>query len=149
MKLKRGFTLTELLIVIGITIIVAAATIPIYGNLQISAQLNDNTAQIVQIIREAREMSMSRYNNSSHGVQFNPSNYVLYQGNSYLTRDNSYDRQFVLDNPLTLTPDLGGSDVNFSKGLGVPNATGTITLSHDVEGVRQIIINDLGIVEEN
>jgi len=46
---------------------------------------------------------------------------------------------------------LTGSDVdvNFSKGLGVPDNAGTLTITHDVNGSRDIVVNSFGLVEEN
>jgi prepilin-type N-terminal cleavage/methylation domain-containing protein len=151
---QRGFTLIEILIVMGITLILVTAAVPIYGNLQVSAQLNENTSQIVQTARIARERSAARFHNASHGVYFEINagardRFILYQGDSYAGRDNTYDRAVTLDNALSLSTTLAGNEVNFSKGLGVPNSVGIITLTHDVTGSRVMSINNFGIVEEN
>ena len=149
---RQAFTLIELLIVIGIMLILAAVVAPIYGNLQVSGQLNENTSQIIQTLRIARERSIARLNNASHGVYFQADRYTLHQGTSYVLRESEYDREVILDDALGLSWSLTGTgeedDINFSKGLGVPNKTGTITLTHDVSGTRQIIINSFGMVEE-
>ncbi len=151
---RAGFTVIELLVVIGIAVVLAAAAAPLYGNLQVSVQLNENISQIIQTTRSARENSFSRLNNSSHGVYFeiNPSGndrFILYQGDSYAARDASHDRAVILDPSLSLSTTLSGNEVNFSKGLAVPNATGTVTISHDVKGSRTMAVNRLGMVEEN
>jgi len=153
-KSSAGFTLIELLIVIGITLVLTVAAVPIYGNLQVSAQLNENTSQIVQTMRIARERSSARVNNASHGVYFeinasSADRYILYQGATYATRDTAYDRPTTLDNALTLSTTLIGSDVAFSKGLSSPTATGTVMLTHDATGSKEIIINGAGLIEEN
>jgi len=93
-------------------------------------------------------------NNSSHGVYFeintgSADRFILYQGGSYAGRDTTYDRPTTLDNVLSLSTIISGNEVNFSKGLGVPNATGTVILTHDVTGSKTMSINDFGIVEEN
>ena len=145
---KFGFTLIEVLIVTAITLILVVAAAPIFGNLQVSSQLNEHTSLIIQAIRIARERSVARLENSAHGVFFTSSTYTVYQGSSYATRNSSYDRDSTLDSALSLTTTLPGNDVNFSKGLGVPNNTGTINLSHDVQGAKTITINSFGAVEE-
>lgn len=144
---QRGFTLIELLIVITVTVILVVATVPIYGNLQLSAQLNENSSQIIQTLRTARERGVAGVNNEQHGVQFQFDRYVLFQN----ATGTAFDRETVLDKALTLSWSLSGGvdEINFSKGLGVPTATGTITISHDVKGTRTITINELGVVEEN
>jgi len=156
LKNNKSFTLIEILIVIGITLILTAAVAPIYGNLQVSSQLNENSCQIIQSLRLARERSVARLNNASHGVYFEidalgyQDKYVLYQGSNYDSRDSSYDREVILDEVLSLSlpGEVSEYEINFSKGLGVPIATGIITLTHDVNGTRQIIINSLGMVEQ-
>jgi prepilin-type N-terminal cleavage/methylation domain-containing protein len=148
LRRQSGFTLIELLIVIGITLLVGAAAVPIYGSLQVSTQLNENSSLVIQTVRTAREYSVARLNNAAHGVYITSTTYTLYQGSSYAARDSSYDRTTTLDSALTLSTTLTGSEVNFSKGLGVPNNTGTITLTHDVQGSSTITINSFGMVEE-
>ncbi|MEK7453101.1 MAG: type II secretion system protein [Patescibacteria group bacterium] len=150
---QYGFTLIELLLVIGITLILAAASVPVYGNLQVSAQLNENTAQIIQAIRTARGRSIAGLNNASHGIYFeinagSSDRFTLYQGSSYIGRNSLYDRVVTLDNALSILTTLSGNEVNFSKGLGVPNANGMVTLTHTVNSNRVIDINNFGVVEE-
>ncbi|MDA2922332.1 DNRLRE domain-containing protein [Patescibacteria group bacterium AH-259-L07] len=149
----KSFTLIELLIVIAIIVIVVAAAIPLYGNWQVTSQLNENAAQIIQTLRTARERSVSRVNNSSHGVYFdiNPSAddaYILYQGSSYAARNSSYDRIITLESTLSLSTTLSAMQVNFSQGLGNPNTIGALTLTHDGGGSRVIGINSIGQVQE-
>lgn len=149
----RAFTLIELLIVMAVMVILAVATIPIYGNLQVSSQLNDASSEIIQFLRTAQQESMARYNNAAHGVKFQADRYILYQGSTYALRDSDYDRETILDSSMELSRSLSGTgqsdEVNFSKGLGAPDMIGTITLTHDVQGTRTISVNSYGKVEED
>lgn len=155
----RGFTLVELLITTGIFLLLAAVSLPIYSNLQISTQLNEHAAQITQTLRVAKERATAGYNDSAHGVYFNinpagADKYVLYQGASYATRATAYDQEVLMDGSyyfgnsgFTLTgTDI---DVNFSKTLGKPNNTGTLTINHNISGQRRVIVNAQGAVTEN
>lgn len=152
-KSGAGFTLVELLVVISITLVILVAAAPLYGNLQVSSQLNDISSQIVQTLRIAREQSVARLNNVEHGLQLEVNRYILYQGPSYVLRDSTYDRVRVLDSALTLSWSLAGAgaggDVTFSKEFGVPNKTGVITITHEVSGIRSLRINSFGIIEED
>lgn len=150
---RSGFTLVEILIVFGIFTILIVASTPLYGTLQVRAQLNENTSHIVQSLRIAREKSVARLNNSSHGVYFSidpngNDQFVLYQGDSYFTRNSAYDKTIILNSSLFLSTSLEGSDVSFSKGLGIPNNFGTISLTHVIDGGRNIIVNQFGGIEE-
>ncbi len=151
-KITKGFTLIELLIVLAIGLILTASTVGLYGNLQVSSQLHDGTNLLVQTLRTAKQNSTARYLNSSYGVKLVSAQvYTLYQGGSYDTRDPVYDRTTELSTSLTLGWNLtgGANEINFSKGLGLPNATGTIDLGHVIGNSRSIIVNDFGLVEEN
>ena len=148
-KKISGFTMIELLVVIAITLLLAASVAPIYGNFQVSAQVNENTSQIVQALRSAREKSLAGYNNSQHGVKIFPGKYVCYQGSSYALRDSAYDREFVLNNSLSLASNLSNGEINFSKGNGKPDSIGTITITHSAGNVGFVAVNSLGVAEEN
>jgi prepilin-type N-terminal cleavage/methylation domain-containing protein len=145
---KFGFTLVELLIVMAISLILVTAAVPIYGGLQVSAQLNETNSQIIQTLRTARERSVAGVNNSRHGVYFGSNTYTIYQGNSYTGRDTAYDRTATLDSALSFTYDITDGEVNFTQNKGKVNNTGTITVNHSVAGSRSIVVNKYGVVEE-
>jgi prepilin-type N-terminal cleavage/methylation domain-containing protein len=144
----KGFTLPELLITIAIIVIISAAAIPIYGNLQVKSQINESTSLIIQTIRTAKEKSMVRVNSSGHGVWFAADSFTLYAGSSYTGRDTDYDRRQEVDPSVTIATTLPGGEINFSKSFGEPDSVGDITLTHDTGEVRVIDINSLGVVEE-
>ncbi|MFH1946862.1 MAG: prepilin-type N-terminal cleavage/methylation domain-containing protein [Candidatus Magasanikbacteria bacterium] len=157
LKNSAGFTLVELLVVIGLGAILVGASAVIYGNWQVSAQLNESTAELTQNLRTARQRSVAGLNNSGHGIFFDidsvgQDSYVLYQGSSYATRDDDYDRLIKFSQSLEITVTdftLIGNDVdiNFSQGLGQVINTGIITLTHSVEGSREVVVNELGVIE--
>ncbi|MFH1451448.1 MAG: type II secretion system protein [bacterium] len=148
---QKGLSLIELLVVIGIIILLGAATFPMYANIQVSSQLNESSAQAIQALRTAREQSTARVNNMPHGVCFQNKSFVLYQGYSYVLRDNAYDRKIDLGEALSFSLPGGVAeyDINFSRGLGIPNIGGIIVLTHNVFGSRQVVVNNLGMAEEN
>jgi prepilin-type N-terminal cleavage/methylation domain-containing protein len=147
--MQKGFTITELLIAIAIVMILAAAAISISGNLQVLSQLNENSALISQTLKQARQNSVSGLDNRRHGVKFFSDRYIMYEGADYASRYGNYDRITGLDPSMVISTDLPNQEVNFSRGLGEPNATGTVTLLHDTGEERKIFINSLGIIGEN
>lgn len=146
-----GFTLIELLLVLGIFFLIGVAVTPLYGNLTVATQLNEETSQLVQTIRIARERSLAGYNNLDHGVCFqlaSPDRYLLYQGASCAARVVASDRVTALAPALDLTSTFPDQDLHFSR--GVPAVAGAITLTHSAAGgTRTINVNEIGLVEEN
>lgn len=139
----------ELLVVIGITIIILSASIPIYNNFQITAQVNENSAQITQTIRSAKNRADAGYNNSNHGVKFFVDRYILYQGENYDSRETENDKEIILDGPIIITTTLNSNEIIFTKRTGKPSETGTINLTHEVQGSKTITINSLGLIKES
>lgn len=155
----KGFTIIELLITLGLGVVLVVMAVPIYGNLQVSAQLNEQSALIVQTLRSTREQAVAGYNDSAHGVFFHidpvgADSYVSYQGSSYVTRNVAYDQTKIMEGTISFQSSsfsLTGADIdiNFSKSLGVPNNIGTFLINHSVSGQRSITVNSLGAVTEN
>lgn len=155
----RGFTLVELIVVIGLGLVLVVLAIPIYGKLQISTQLGEQSALVTQTLRSVRERAVAGYNNSAHGVFFHldpvgEDSYISYQGSSYVTRNTAYDQTKTMSSALSFQNAgfiLIGTDVdvNFSKTLGVPNNIGTLFINHSVSGQRSVTVNSFGAVAEN
>ena len=154
--MHKGFSLVEVLVVIGIMAIMIIAGTYFYSNLQLATQLDENTSQIIQTLRTAREYSVAGYNSSPYGVYFlvtgTPDLYILYQGSSYASRNTSYDRIATMDRALSASSTnlslIGGNiDINFAQGSGTPSNVGTLVLSHSAGGSRSININKFGLVE--
>lgn len=142
--MPRGFTIVELLIVLGIAVLMAVAVTPIYSNLVPESDSTQVSSEIIQTIRIARARSVARLEDSSFGVKFLPNQYILYKGASYAT--GVPERTISLGSVFTLSTTLVADDINFSRGLGASNA-GLIILSHQATGQKVIDVNQFGMVE--
>jgi len=148
-SITRGFTYVELLIVIGIFAVLAAAAAPLSSNWLAVSRINAGADDIVQAIRSARAKSVSGLYDSAHGVFFDLSGHkmILYQGESYAARDSDYDRETVISGGLDISTDLSGNEINFSRGLGEVSSTGHINISGEASGrTIDLVINRLGAV---
>lgn len=148
---SQGFSLIELLIVMGIMVIIVPAITPIYSGLQVSSQLNENLSQAIQVLRLAREYSRSGYSGSAYGVYFEinplaPDKYILYKGDSYAARDQDFDRITILPETITLNSTLVGNDINFALGSGVPSEEGSLNFLSDNSFERVVVVNREGLV---
>ena len=143
-RMSRGFTIVELLIVLGIGVLMAVAVTPIYSNLVPASDSTQVASEIIQTIRIARARSVARLEDSSFGVKFLPNQYVLYKGASYAT--GVPERTISLGSAFTVSTTFIADDINFSRGLGVSNA-GLITLSHQATDPKVIDVNQFGMAE--
>lgn len=156
---QKGFSLIEVIVVIGLMSFIFIIAGTTYFGFQRSIQLNENSNQIVQLMRTAKIKSMARVNDSTHGIYFDINTggadaVTLYEGASYASRVVGQDQIINVPNSLRLSSSdfsmLGTDvDINFSQGFGKPNNIGTITVEHAELGSRSIIINTLGLVDSN
>lgn len=139
---NKGFTLVELLLVLAIFAIFFVLSESVYVNLKSSSNLKIATTNLVQSIRYAQNNSEIMKNDSKWGVEIFSDKAVIFKGNSYLTRDNSFDQNF--DFPKGITPS-GVSEIVFEKMTGSTSNTGTVILTNS-SGVKNILINEKGTI---
>jgi len=133
--LRRGFALLEVLLVIAILGMISGVSVPMYRDFQIRSDLDSSTEQVTQGLAKARLMAQSGEQDSAWGFYI-PAG-VLYKGESYAARDPQYDEVYPM--PSTITP-TGPTEVSYSKLVGAPSATGSITLSTINTEQRTILI---------
>jgi len=146
----KAFTLAEVLIVLAIILALSAVGWPLIGNWSFNAQTNNAKSEMVQIIRLARERSLAGFKNQTHGIKLMSDGYVLFQGDSYQTRQDQYDLEIKLHKGLVISYQLAGigpsADEVVFDGFGYPSRWGSITIS---AGETQSIIGlkQTGMVE--
>lgn len=128
---RPAFTLTELLVTIGIISIVAAFTVPAYGAMRQSVGLNATVRQLVGVLHEAQSKSISSQDNAQFGVRFNGTSYTLYRVSPAL------DLRTV-DTGLSIS---GVSSIEYTRLNGNVVTPGAITL-----GSKIITVSATGLV---
>ena len=133
-KSSAGFTFIELTIVIAIMVIMATfgfLNIISYKNRQ---DLNSASQEIVAVLRNAQDRSLSQEGGSRWGVHFeNPISgsdfYNLFKGSSFAT--GIVNSQSVLPSNVQFDNPASGSSANivFSPITGLPDAAATIKIS--------------------
>jgi len=139
---KSGFTIIELLLVIGIITIIGAVFLPVSVDYQQRNDLDVSQTTFAQSIRRAQQLSISGEGDSQWGVTMTTGNITIYKGNSYSTRDTNYDEIYGISTAIT---NSGQNEYNFTKTTGSTITTGTITM---VNGNYQktVSVNAKGIV---
>ncbi len=138
---RKGFTLVEALLVLALLSLLVAVTAPLYQNMQVRSNLDNQASILSQTWRRAQSLSRSGNNDSSWGVMLSTSTVTLFSGASYASRDTSYDEIFNL--PESVWP-ASSSEIVFSKYWGLPSASTTVILYSNTNESRILSINGQG-----
>jgi len=122
---RKGFTLVEALLVLALLAIVVAISMPLYQNLQVRTDLNNQANITAQTLLIAS------------------SSINLFSGNSYAARDINYDEVFSLPNSISPAT---STELVFSKYWGLPNATATVTFYSVNNESRILGVNSQGTI---
>lgn len=153
LKFRKGFTLIELILVIGVfTIIFTSSTLVLADIIQRNS-LQYSGYQLVQNIREVRTNALTQRNDSDWGIHFSytslPHGYTIFSGPNYAGRDITFDINFELPEIVRvdqLNLGSGGSDLIFSQSDARTVNFGNLSLMADGE-TYFIVINELGFVD--
>lgn len=153
----NGFTLIEVVVVMGIFVILAGfATINLLRS-QRSADLNSTTTSIIADIKQqqARSILGETSGGSSavvHGVYFESNRYTLFAGSTYTAGDPA---NFVvnLSSGLTLTTAFPSSQVTFNlqsgEITGFTGSSNSVTLTASGGQVKTLTLNKYGVFSVN
>ncbi len=95
---NRGFTLLELMIVIGLMVLFAILTIPYGMDFYQSRLLEEETRTIANVISRAQSHALSGKEDSDWGVRFfhEEGKYIFFKGSRYSMRDSFFDQEFTM-----------------------------------------------------
>jgi prepilin-type N-terminal cleavage/methylation domain-containing protein len=149
--MSRGFTIIEIVIVISILLVLVLAAVPFFQSFSVSHQMETSTQDILNTLRRAQSAAMGSKENSKFGVYLGTgsgASYTFFQGDTYAGRDTEYDEVYTLPPTISLSLNIGGgSEIIFGKLKGVPNVTGTITLTSVDNETRILNINQVGRID--
>ena len=141
---KKGFTLIEILLVVGIITIIAGLSVPFYRSFQVDQEMDIASKEILGTLRDAQNRSITGRDDITWGVHFDLSSneYGIFQGTSF----SSYsDDSYVVPNVIDMSTNFG-DDVYFSKIIGAPSTAGIIFLEGDAGTTKQIEITTAGLI---
>ena len=151
MKKVAGFTLVELLIVIGITATISVIGIGFYANQQKSKLLETTAQEIASYLRYAQKKSETQEQGLQWGVHFeNPASgsdfYGLYTGTSYST---TTEVKYLPVGIQFSTPSTGNSiNVSFNKLTGFLSGGSyqQIILINTSSSTKNVLVCQKGII---
>ncbi|MEK7546799.1 MAG: type II secretion system protein [Patescibacteria group bacterium] len=139
-NLCGGFTLWEILIAIGLMGILFSLGLIFSMDFYRQKILGAERETIAAVLKRARNEAQNNVNQSNHGVYFGLSlSYVIFQGNTYASRNNAYDEIFSRTGGMNLT---GPDELTFSSLDAGSSVSGTISVSNGIKSL------DIGVNSE-
>lgn len=140
--MKGGFTLFEIIFAMAIFAILIGLSLPVGLDSYRHYLLTSEVGNFLNILRRAQALSFANLNSSGHGISLQGSNYIIFQGANYASRNQSLDEVCPHAADIIVT---GPSEVDFAAISGNPNASSTFIFTNDV-GSRTISINHEGTI---
>jgi prepilin-type N-terminal cleavage/methylation domain-containing protein len=141
-KRAAGFSLIEVMVVVALLALFAAAIGPVYNTVQSKNNLDVATAGVVQSLRRAQSSAESGNADSNWGVKLSATSTIVFAGNPYASRQASFDEKLDLPGAVTVS---GLLEIVFNKFSGLPQSTGTTTITNPF-GSKNIILNGAGTI---
>jgi len=149
-KFVRGITLVEVMVVISIIALLVVIVTTSFNSFNKNRSLQKDTENIITILRQARNQTLTSKNSSTYGVYFASSTVTLFAGSLY--NQNSVTNEVTYLSPDNVISNLSlGNGVNsvvFRKLTGEANQYGTVTVtSSDTSDIKIVTIYKTGLVE--
>lgn len=147
---KRGFSLAELVVIIGITAIIASLTMFSFRGFSNYQMLEKETDVVHSLIENARLQALNSKNFADFGMRFSTTSITLFQGSVYAVSDSNTVHSFPSGVEISSILLTGNStDVYFENITGEPSATGTVTFRLTSSGTttKTILIHGTGLTE--
>lgn len=129
----KGFTLTELIVVIALVVLLGGLALPAIRVAQKNSELEDAAQLLQSALRLAQSRTLGSEAASQYGVFFDtaasPDRYILFRGSSYATRDVAADEAYTLSQNLEISEiTMPGNEAVFSRVTGTVFGPGSVTL---------------------
>lgn len=145
-----GFTLVELIVVVGVIAILAVAALPFSGAFFGQNELQQRTFGIVDALRRAQSRSMSGMAGDTWGAHFESGGYSIFMGASYNPADPGNEDN-VLPNAITISGislNGGGNDIIFNRIIGdTANYGGFRVNDANSSSYAEITVNQAGLID--
>ena len=152
---NKGMNMLEVIIVISIITIITAVTIPSLSSFKKQQALKNTTEDIVSLLNEARNSTISSKNSTTYGIHFEEDKATLFPGAIFI--DSTLNKQINFDQAVIISLDdginlhEGGDDLVFERITGNTTDYGTIIvqLVSDASKLKTITISSIGIISVN
>ena len=148
---KRGFSIVEILLVIGIMAIVATIIIFSFSTLNQNYILEGAAQSATALFKDARSRTLSAKGNFQYGIHIASTSITLFPGSVFVSGNPSNE---ILTFPQSVaigTTTLSGVDFDivFSRLKGIPSQFGTtsVYLLNNPSKYKNILVRESGLIE--
>jgi prepilin-type N-terminal cleavage/methylation domain-containing protein len=132
-KIKNGFSLIEMVTVIGIFGIVAVAGFGAFKGVKNRVVLDEAQANLLFALEQARNRAATGFGTSGHGIHIEEKRIVIFEGTEYVEGEGE---EIIL--PPTVSTNQTNSNIIFNRISASTNASTTIIINH-ISGDKKII----------
>lgn len=126
--MRNGFTLIEIVVVLGITTMLASVLLFADMTTYKSSSLREERERLVTLLERARAQAMTNVHQSPHGVRITAGGYVQFEGDSFATAHHDRDVTMQTVYPVVFA-NSSPNEIVFSQLSGDANYEGDIVLS--------------------
>ncbi|MFA5791957.1 MAG: prepilin-type N-terminal cleavage/methylation domain-containing protein [Candidatus Paceibacterota bacterium] len=131
---KKGITVIELLVVITVLGIIFSIVIPQFSKTRENQVLKNAISDVSSSLGKAKSQTLASLDSFSYGVHFQSDKVIIFKGTVFSISDVNNEIINIITpaniSNVTLNSISGNEgDVYFSRLSGIPNKTGTITIS--------------------
>jgi prepilin-type N-terminal cleavage/methylation domain-containing protein len=139
---RKGFTLVEILITIGLLVMIASLGLFISFDFYKGYSFRSERSTIVSVLQKARSQSMDNINEKRHGVHFqgNPLKYVIFECEGCT----SYSGSNSMDNPVDAAYSISVTNPSLPFDVVFDQLTGDCVSSNCSTNPLSINISDSG-----
>lgn len=151
-KNKKGFTLTEVLLALGIIVLVGSVVFSSFSGFQKSKSVISDAETVVEVFRQAKNETIASKNSNAYGVYIGANSLTIFVGPTYSAGTDTNRVIALPSGKATLTTSLSGgvNYVLFKKISGETSQNGTVTVSSSgTTNTKTVTIYKTGIVEMN
>jgi len=133
--------MAEIILVVAILGLILAISLPVGWNFYFDYQLNSERELLKSVLKQAENLSFINHNESRHGVYINSDNFILFEGNTFASRNSAEDRFFARTKSISVS---GPTEIVFET-LSAKTASSTYSLNNS-QKTLYLYINSEGTI---
>lgn len=141
-KKLKGYTIFEIILVIGIMLVIASFVMPMSLRETKKNELNSYGRELESNIFYQQQLAYAGKASGNHGVHFQNNGYWLFEGETYETALHKDFFQF----PRNISLNYNISDILFTRSSLKPHSINSITLNNGLDSFV-ISINNEGMID--